>query len=146
MYYRGNDFNSRSFTVMAVTGSILPELQCNHDHLVCPLQTITCQCVVTGVLQSIFWEINSEIIAVVVHVGQSVIIQALYPTIATGKLVENGVSSNVSFVAELQFGPVTIRCIDDTEQSKNSSYSIFGMFFENFFLLFSLSYKLYISL
>ena len=109
-----------------------PELQCSHHQLVCPLQNITCQCVVTGQPQAIFWTLHTELIAQFGNKGQSVFNNPKYP--ATGKMLANGLTSNMSFSAELQTDPKTVECRDANAQSDTWSYSINGLFFEIFIL------------
>ena len=45
---------------------MLPKLimNCDHDQLMCALQTTTFQCVVTGTAQEITWKVGLEFIAV----------------------------------------------------------------------------------
>ena len=116
---------------MTLSG-ILSKLQCSHDQLVCPLQNITCQCVVTGAVQTIRWTLHSEIIAQFDISGKALVSNPNYP--ATIEILETGQSSNVSFVAELQPGLSTIECTGFAAHF-NSSYSIIGLFFFEIFIL-----------
>ena len=104
----------------------LPELQCNNDQLVCPLQNITCQCVAMGTGQAIIWKLHSEVIASFETNGKPIVTNANYP--ATVEVLEGGQSSNVSFPAVLQPGPMTVECIDGDFKSETWSYSIVGLF------------------
>ena len=112
---------------MCVTG-ILPELNCDHDQLVCPFQTVTCQCVVIGMVPGtvLAWRLDSKLIAQFTHEGESIYVAANYN--ATGEMLQNGVSSNLSFVVQLQSGPVTLECIDSDGISNTWSCSIVGQF------------------
>ena len=112
---------------MAVAGMI-PELECDHDQLVCPLENITCQCVVTGtkvVLPAIFWFLHSEVVGQFDHLGNSLISNTDYTT--TVEVLENSLSSNLSFPAELQSGPLTVECVDADLNSNAKSFSIEGL-------------------
>ena len=111
---------------MTVTG-VLPELQCDQDQLVCPLENITCQCVGTGMELTISWILDSKLIAQFSPEGESLFSNASYP--ATAKMLENGLSSNISFLAELKSDPVTLECLSvgETIASNTWSYSIFGL-------------------
>ena len=111
---------------MTVTG-MLPELHCNHSQLTCALQTITCQCVVTGTGQQIIWKLDMEPIAQFDLLGKSVFSNPSYP--ATAEVLENGLSSNVSFPAELKSDPVTVQCSSGfAGQSSTWSFPVFGRF------------------
>ena len=110
----------------------LPELQCNHDQLVCPLQNITCQCVAMGMGQAIIWKFHSELIASFDADGKPIVTNTNYP--ATVEVLESGQSSNVSFPAELQPGPMTVECIDADFNSETWSYSIVGLFFKSLYI------------
>ena len=110
------------FAVMTVAG-ILPQLQCDYAQLVCPLQKITCQCVVTGDFQNIFWRLQSELIASFDHLGQCALVNSNCSA-ATVEVLASGLSSNISFVAELQPGLVTIGCLDADFTSSSLSYSV----------------------
>ena len=114
---------------MTVTG-MLPELQCDHDQLGCPLQNITCHCVVTGTAPTIFWRVGSEFIAQFNQEGETVFIKANYSIYTTVEVLENGLSSNLSLPAELKSDPVTVQCFDALLKSSTWWYSIFGLFFE----------------
>ena len=108
-----------------------PELQCGHDQLVCPLENITCQCVVTGtkfVLPAIIWYVHSQPVGFFDQDGFSYFSFPNYTT--TVEVLENGLSSNLSFPAELQSGPIIVECKDTNAQSTNRSFSIKGLFFE----------------
>ena len=108
-----------------------PELQCNHDQLVCPSENITCQCVVTGtkfVLPVIIWCVNSLPVGYFNHLGTSYFSFPNYTT--TVEVLENGLSSNLSFPVELLSGPITVECKDTNAQSANRSFSTEGLFFE----------------
>ena len=93
---------------MTVAG-IVPQLECNHDQLVCPLQNITCQCVVAEEFSSIRWRLRSELIAAFDHQGECTSLETSCSA-ATVEVLASGLSSNISFVAELQPGPLTIEC------------------------------------
>ena len=113
---------------MAVA-AMLPELQCDRDQLVCPLENITCQCVVTGtnvLLPVIIWVLHSEIVAQFDDLGNSLASKTDYTT--TVEVLENALSSNLSFPAELQFGPLTVACVDGDAKSTTMSFSIEGLF------------------
>ena len=112
---------------MTVSG-MLPELQCDQGKLACPLQNITCQCVVTGTAQTIAWRLGSKLIAQFNDVGETLISNANYP--ATFQVLANGLSSNVSLPAELKSDPDTVECLDAMFKSSTWSYSIFGLFVE----------------
>ena len=112
---------------MTVTG-MLPELQCDHDQLTCPLQNITCQCVVMGTAQVIIWRLGSELIALFDQEGNNLASKTNYSV--TVEVLENGLSSNVSLPAELKSEPATLECLDASLKSSNWSYSILGLFFD----------------
>ena len=108
-----------------------PELQCDHDQLVCPLENITCQCVVTGtnlVLPFLIWYLHSEIVDQFDDLGNSQVSNTGYTT--TVEVLENALSSNLSFPSELQSGPLTVACVDGDAKSTTMSFSIEGLFFE----------------
>ena len=114
----------------------MPELQCDHNQLVCPLQNITCQCVVVETemfKQTIVWYLDSELIIVFNHLGNSQVVNANYT--ATVDVLENGLSSNLSFPAELQSGPLTVECEDADFKFNSRSFSFKGQYIENFHLL-----------
>ena len=111
----------------------MPELQCDHNQLVCPLQNITCQCVVVETetfKQIVVWYLDSELIIVFNHLGSSQVVNANYT--ATVDVLENGLSSNLSFPAELQSGPLTVECVDVDFESNSRSFSIKGLYSEVF--------------
>ena len=113
---------------MAVTG-MSPELQCDHDQLVCPLQNITCQCVVTEEYSYIIWYLHSEFVGYFSYFGSSVIGNPNYT--ATVEVLGKGLlSSNLSFPAELQSGPLTVECEDANAIPNNMLFLIEGLFFE----------------
>ena len=114
---------------MTITGTLAGQLQCDHDQLVCPLQNITCQCVVTGPGQAIAWRLNSKIIASFDFLGQCTLTSTncFFASVAVLESPQ-GLSSNVSFVAELQPGPTTIECRDADAKSYTSLYSTVGVF------------------
>ena len=91
---------------MAVTGT-MPQLQCDHDQLVCPLQNITCQCVGTPGISTIFWSLDSQLIAWVTDDEEILGNDANYPVtimvLKSGLLASN---LGLSFVA----GPATVQC------------------------------------
>ena len=116
---------------MTVAG-MLPELHCDHDQLVCPLQNITCQCAVTAKPLAMAWFVGSKLIVQFDRFGQVVSNNANYN--ATAVVVEERLLSILSFPAKLQSGSVTLRCEDAYGQVNTSSYSIVGAFFENFIL------------
>ena len=131
----------QSFAAMTVTG-MLPQLQCNHNQLTCALQTIICQCVVTGTGQFITWKLDMKLIAQFDVLGQSVFSDSNYP--ATAENLENGLSSNVSFSAELKSDPVTVQCSDVAGKSSAWSFPIFGPFIDiciNIFIIKIISNK-----
>ena len=117
-------FTAQFLAAMIVAGT-LPELQCDHDQLVCPLQNITCHCVVTEFTLS--WTLDSKLIAQV-NRQEKIVLNANYSV--TVKVLEDGlnVSSNVSFVPELKSGPVTLLC-QDIKGMSTWSYSLVGQFF-----------------
>ena len=110
---------------MSIAG-ISPQLECGHGPLVCPLQNITCQCVVTEEYSGIRWKLRSEIIASFNYVGD-----CIFPITncasATVEILASGLSSNISFVAELLPGPLTIECQGGGFTSSLSFF--FGMSF-----------------
>ena len=109
----------------------LPELQCDHDQLLCPLQNITCQCVVveTGMFkQTIVWYLDSDFVVQFTYLGNRVVGNADYT--ATVEVLENGLSSNLSFPSELRTGPLTVQCEDAAFKSNTRSFSIEGLFLE----------------
>ena len=112
---------------MTVAG-MLPELQCDHDQLVCPLQNITCQCGVTEMPLAISWFLGSEGITQFDSLGQSVSENTNYS--ATAAVVGNGLLSNLSLHADPQSSPVTVHCEDAHGQSNTLSYSVIGLFSE----------------
>ena len=108
-----------------------PELQCDHDQLVCPLENITCQCVVMGtkvVLPVIIWYLHAELVGQFDDLGNSLASNTDYTT--TVEVLENGLSSSLSFPAELQSGPLTVECVDGDAKSTTLSFSIEGLFCE----------------
>ena len=121
-----DEHDMRFFAAMNVAG-ILPQLECDHNDLVCPLQKITCQCVVTGDFQVLLWKFSSEFIAVFDHLGQCYLVSTNCSA-ATAEVLASGISSNISFVTELQPGPVIIECQDAYSTSSYLSFSV-GMFF-----------------
>ena len=90
----------------------------------CPLQTIICHCVVTA--NTVFWRLDEEITVYVDHTGLIYVSNTKYS--ATVKVLEDELSSNVSFVAELESGPVTLQC-QDYNGISTWQYSIVGQFF-----------------
>ena len=110
---------------MTVTG-MLPVLQCDQAQPLCPLQNITCQCVVAGTAQTIFWRVGSEFIVQFNQEGETVFSNTNYST--TVEVLENGLSSNVSLPAGLKSDPVTVECLDANVKSSTWSYSILGLF------------------
>ena len=114
---------NRGFLAAMTVAGLLPQLQCDYVQLVCPLQKITCQCVVTGDLQSIFWRVQSELIASFDHLGQCALFNSNCSA-ATVEVLASGLSSNISFAAELQPGPITIECINADFTSSSLSYSV----------------------
>ena len=130
---RSSCFQCYMFTVkflaaMAV-GGMLPEMQCNHDQRVCPLQNITCQCVVTETetsKQTLSWYLHSELVGHFTHLGNSLVSNTNYP--ATVEVLENGLSSNLSFPAEVKSGTLTVECVNVDFESSYLSYSIEGLF------------------
>ena len=117
---------------MTVVG-MLPELQCDHDQLVCLLQSITCQCVVTGtnvLPPALFWYLHSELVGQFDHLGNSLASNTNYTYTATVKVLQNELSSNLSFPAELQSGPLTVECENADLNSNTKSFSIEGLLFE----------------
>ena len=123
---------------MTVVG-ILPQLQCDNGQLVCPLQNITCQCVVTGEFLSIRWRLRSEFIAAFDFNGQCGLMSTNCAD-ATVEVLASGLSSNVSFVADLQPGPLTIECQESYTLASSKLFSI-GMSFKNFTQLSSTKYQ-----
>ena len=124
---------------MAVAGA-LPGLQCDHDQPVCPLQNITCQCVVIGTEEfppNIYWYLHSEFVVHFNHLGKGQVNNPNYT--ASAEVLENGLSSNLSFPAELQSGALTVECVDVNFESSNWSFLIEGLFFEMFHPLFNQS-------
>ena len=115
-----------------------PELQCDKDQFVCPavVQNITCQCVVMGtniLLRTLFWFVDTDLIGYFDHLGSSVYINPNYT--ATVELLENGLSSNLCFPAELQSGILTVECEDADllGNSNTKSFSIEGLLLEVYF-------------
>ena len=104
------------------------ELQCNHDQLVCPMQSITCQCVVMGEAQILTWTSQSQVIAQFGAFGQTLIPLTNTAYTVTVEELENEVSSNLSFTAQLYSDLVTIQCLDFNENYFKFSYSIVGGF------------------
>ena len=106
------------------------ELNCNQDHLVCPLQSITCHCVVIGNDQLLAWKSQSQLIVQFTTNGQTVAPLTNANYTVTFKQLENDegdkLSSNLSFTALLQTHPMTIQCLDIDENTLNFSYSIVG--------------------
>ena len=114
--------------ILDITGTLEDQLECDHDQLVCPLQNITCLCVVTGSPQVIFWRLNSKLIAYFDHQGQCGLTNNNCSATVEVLQSPQGLSSNVSFVAELQPGPTTIECRDTDANSYTLSFSTIGMF------------------
>ena len=110
------------------------ELSCNQDHLVCPLQSITCHCVVIGNDHQILtWKAQSQVIVQFNTGGQTIAppTNTNYTVTFEESEYDNGpdeLSSNLSFIAQLQSHSVTIQCLDLTENFLNFSYSIVGGF------------------
>ena len=130
-----NSFGDRFQPWLHVTG-IFTELQCDHNQLVCPLQNISYPCVVTGTILAMIWRLNSQNIALFNNLRESTFSNINY--FATGKIVQTGLSSNLSFSAELQSGPVTLECKDGNGISNTWSHSIVGRCYKPLFFLISL--------
>ena len=109
------------FATMSI-GGVSPQLECNHGQSVCPLQNITCQCVVTDEYPSLRWKLGSELIAAFDLFGQCTFAETNCSA-ATVAVLAIGLSSNISFVAELQPGPVTIECQGVGTISSSLSFS-----------------------
>ena len=109
-------------------------MSCNQDHLVCPLQNITCHCVVIGNDHQILtWTTQSQVIVQFSTGGQTIAppTNTNYTVTVEQSENDNGLeelSSNLSFVAQLQSHPLTIECLDISENFLNFSYSIVGGF------------------
>ena len=115
------------FLVAMSIAGISPQLECDHGQSVCPLQNITCQCVVTDEYSSLRWKLRSELIAAFDHHGQCTLAETNCSA-ATVEVQASGLASNISFVAELQPGPVTIECRGAGITSSSLSFFL-GMFF-----------------
>ena len=120
------------FPVAMSVAGVSPQLACDHGQLVCPLQNITCQCVVTDEYPTIRWKLRSESIATFNHLGQCTLPKTNCSA-ATVEVLASGLSSNISFVAELQPGPVTIECQGAGITSSSLSFSL-GMSFRNVYI------------
>ena len=110
-----------------------PELQCDHDQLVCPLQNITCQCVATGtkeLLPAIYWYLQYELVGQINNVGKAIYYTATVNYTATVEVLENALSSNLSFRGEPQYGPLTVLCADNSYTQRTRSFLIEGLFLE----------------
>ena len=115
---------------MTLTGALADQLQCDGDQLVCPLQNITCQCVVTGPVQAMAWRWNSKLIAGFDRLGQCTLTSTnCYATVEVLQSPQ-GLSSNVSFLAELQPGQIKIECRDGNGESYTLSFTTVGMVIE----------------
>ena len=105
------------FAGMTPMGKLEGHLQCDHDQLVCSLQNITCQCVMTGQGQVIVWSLNSELIAVFHFHGQCALKSSNRSATVEVLQSPQELLSNVSIVAELQPGPIAIECRDADAKS-----------------------------
>ena len=94
----------------------------------CPLQNITCQCKVSNEEQTLTWISQSQVIAQFGPNGPPIIpvTSAKYIATATVDQSTNELSSNLSFIAHLQFDPLPIQCLDINENTVNISYSFVG--------------------
>ena len=112
MYEDELNMRDMGFLAAMTVAGIVQQLECDHGQLVCPLQNITCQCVGTEKFTGIMWRLRSELIAAFDVFGQCTF-SATNCSAATVEVLDSGLSSNVSFVAEqLQPGPLTIECKD----------------------------------
>ena len=119
---------SYSYKVNCPVGMELQEieLQCSGDQLVCPLQSITCQCVVKGDVLIITWKSQSQIITQLEASGHINVPVTKTNFTVTVEGSTNEMSSNLSFTAQLQSDATTIKCLNFNENSLNFSYSFVG--------------------
>ena len=113
--------------ISAIHGEVL-ELRCNHDALICPLQNVTCLCLVTGSRSGLAWKMQSQIVAQFSSSGKVVQPPADSAIEAKAQDQGNGVSSNLSFIAQSQDETMAVECSDDGVNSISSSYTVVGGF------------------
>ena len=102
------------------------DLQCNHDQIVCPLQNITCQCVVEGTEPTLVWKLQSSIVAQFDSNATSFLPPTNFEIISTATAQGNEISSTMSFTAQLQYNlmnTVTMECSDNGTYPLSSSYA-----------------------
>ena len=99
--------------------------------MICPLENVTCQCMVEGMKQNLVWKMQSQTIVQIDSDGRFTLSPTDSDIVATALSQENKILSNLSFTAQRWADDsMTVECFDDGENFMSASYAVVGKLFK----------------